>query len=71
MTERDLVVGDKLQYTGVDNHFGRDLTTGGWFFDNGVVLRRNSRLEILGDNQHTEIGPDPAMLWAVRNRRRR
>lgn len=56
--------------TGVDHLFGRDLRKDGWFIDEGLVARGRRRPSLRSDERPSDNGPDPAVIWALRNRRR-
>ena len=58
------------QLTGIDHLFGRDLRRDGWFVDEGLVARGRRGPSFRSDEQPSESSPDPAVIWALRNRRR-
>ena len=53
---------------GVDRLFGRDLRSEGWFVD--PVGLRTEKPETSGALQRDEQPLDPALIWAMRWRRR-
>lgn len=59
-----------VRLTGVDHLFGRDLRQGGWSVDEALV--RGSRAwRVSGrDDPGSELKPDPAVIWALRHRKR-
>jgi hypothetical protein len=54
-------------FEGIDRLFGRDLRSAGWVVDPaaGAQDRMNELRTSFGENR-----PDPAMIWALRCRRR-
>jgi len=58
------------QLTGVDHLFGRDLRRNGWFVDENLSSGGRRRPSLRSDDRPTENSPDPAVIWALRNRRR-
>ena len=61
---------EQSQLTGIDQLFGRDLRRDGWFVDEELVVRGLRRPSLRSDERPGEKGPDPAVIWALRNRRR-
>jgi hypothetical protein len=70
MSKRTPANIDKTPLTGVDHLFGRDLRTGGWFVEEGLAARGRGRPSLRSDERPSENAPDPAVIWALRNRRR-
>ncbi|MEE2689757.1 MAG: hypothetical protein VX430_10070 [Pseudomonadota bacterium] len=60
----------ETQLTGVDHLFGRDLRRDGWFIGEESVLQGRRWPSLRSDKRPTETSPDPAVIWALRNRRR-
>ena len=61
---------EQARLTGVDHLFGRDMRRDGWFIDEELVAQERRRTAIRDAERPSEIGPDPAVIWALRNRRR-
>jgi hypothetical protein len=70
MSKRTPANIDKTPLTGVDQLFGRDLRIDGWFVDEGLATRGRRRPSLRSDERPSENAPDPAIIWALRNRRR-
>lgn len=70
MSKRNTAAAAALNLTGVDQLFGRDLRKGGWFVDEKLVSGNRRRPALRGDDRPGDMGPDPAVIWALRNRRR-
>ena len=70
MSKRDRSGTEASQLTGIDHLFGRDLRRDGWFVDEDLVARGRRRLSFRSDDRPSENSPDPAVIWALRNRRR-
>ncbi|PPR60390.1 MAG: hypothetical protein CFH10_01555 [Alphaproteobacteria bacterium MarineAlpha4_Bin2] len=70
MSKRDGAGTEKPQLIFVDQLFGRDLRRDGWFVDEAFAGRGGRRSSLKSDERASEIGPDPAVIWALRNRRR-
>jgi len=63
----DTQPGAEKNLEGIDRLFGRDLRSAGWVVDPaaGAQDRMNELRTSYGENR-----PDPAMIWALRGRRR-
>ena len=70
MSKRDRANTEQPQLTGVDQLFGRDLRRDGWFVDEKLVVQGRRWRSPRSDERPGEKGPDPAVIWALRNRRR-
>jgi hypothetical protein len=70
MGKRSPAGNGTAKLTGVDHLFGRDLRQGGWFVDEGRASAGRRRPSSRSDERPNEYGPDPAIIWALRNRRR-
>ena len=70
MTKRTSSDQKAEQLTGVDQLFGRDLSQNGWFVDENLTPRGRRRPSVKNDDWPAENSPDPAIIWALRNRRR-
>ena len=71
MSKRTPANIEKVPLNGVDHLFGRDLRTGGWFVEEeGLAARGHGRPSLRSDERPSENTPDPAVIWALRNRRR-
>ena len=70
MSKRNPTGKAPAQMTGVDHLFGRDLRQGGWFVDENLVAGSRRRPSLRSDDRPGDTGPDPAVIWALRNRRR-
>ena len=59
--------GAEEELEGIDRLFGRDLRSAGWVVDPAAVAKNgtNERSASYG-----EEAPDPAVIWALRGRRR-
>jgi hypothetical protein len=69
--ERSDRAGAAPGVTGIDRLFGRDLRRGGWFVDcGGDEGTRNVRPRRAETEGRTERKPDPAVIWALRRRRK-
>ena len=55
-----------VELHGIDKVFGRDLRSGGWAID----LTRMARAAHGNLPNRMDDTPDPAMIWALRGRRR-
>jgi len=56
--------------TSVDQLFGRDLRENGWFIDENLTSGGQRRPSMNNNDWPTQNSPDPAVIWALRNRRR-
>ncbi|MBO87977.1 MAG: hypothetical protein CMP14_00510 [Rickettsiales bacterium] len=56
--------------TNVDQLFGRDLRRNGWFIEESLSSGGWRRPSMSNNDWPTENSPDPAVIWALRNRRR-
>ncbi len=70
MGKRSPAGNGTAKLTGVDHLFGRDLRQGGWFVDEGLVAPGAAVRRRAATSGENEYGPDPAIIWALRNRRR-
>ena len=70
MSWRDRSGTEASQLTGIDHLFGRDLRRDGWFVDEGLVTGGRRGPLFRSDERPSENSPDPAVIWALRNRRR-
>ncbi len=63
----DTQPGGEQNLEGIDRLFGRDVRSAGWVVDPAATAQDgNNELRTgLGENR-----PDPAMIWALRGRRR-
>ena len=59
-----------VRLTGVDHLFGRDLRQGGWSVDAALVGGSRGRRPPRRDDLGVEPKPDPAVIWALRHRKR-
>ena len=66
-TPRDQNLG---KLTGIDHLFGRDLRRNGWYVDENLSSGGRGRPSLRSDDRPSEMSPDPAVIWALRNRRR-
>ena len=55
--------------TGVDRLFGRDLRSRGWVFDRAPVIEPPV-VKALETEDVLDVGPDLAVIWALRQRRK-
>ena len=69
MSKRTPANIDKAPLTGVDHLFDRDLRTGGWFVEEELAARGRGRPSLRSNERLSENAPDPAIIWALRNRR--
>ncbi len=69
MTKRTPRDQNPGKLTGVDHLFGRDLRRNGWFVDENLSSG-SRRLSLRSDDRPSDTSPDPAVIWALRNRRR-
>jgi hypothetical protein len=60
----------KSELTGVDQLFGRDLRQGGWFVETDLSGNARARPSSRNADRPGEPKPDPAVIWALRNRKR-
>ena len=70
MTKRTPRDQNPEKLTGVDHLFGRDLSRNGWFVDENFSSGGRRRPSLRSDDWPLETSPDPAVIWALRNRRR-
>ena len=70
MSRRDRSGTQASQLTGIDQLFGRDLRRDGWFVDEDLVALGRMGPSFRSDERPSENSPDPAVIWALRNRRR-
>ena len=70
MTKRTSSDQKAEQLTGVDQLFGRDLRQNGWLADENLTPPGRRRPSVKNDDWPAENSPDPAIIWALRNRRR-
>ena len=68
MTKRTSSYKKPGQLTGVDQLFGRDLRQNGWFVDEALTSGGLRRPSVKNDDWPAENSPDPAVIWALRNR---
>ena len=70
MTKRTPRDQNPGKLTGVDHLFGRDLSRNGWFVDENLSSGGSRRPSLRSDDPSSDTSPDPAVIWALRNRRR-
>lgn len=70
MTKRTPRDQNSGKLTSVDHLFGRDLRRNGWFVDENLPSGGRRRPSLRSDDWPSETSPDPAVIWALRNRRR-
>ena len=70
MSSRGRSGTEASQLIGMDRLFGRDLRRAGWFVDEDLVERGRRAPSFRSDERPGENSPDPAVIWALRNRRR-
>ena len=70
MTKRTPRDQNPGKLTGVDHLFGRDLRRNGWFVDENLSSGGRRRPYVRSDDRPSDTSPDPAVIWALRNRRR-
>ncbi len=70
MTKRTPRDQNPGKLTGVDHLFGRDLRRNGWFVDENLSSGGRRRPSLRSDDSSSDTSPDPAVIWALRNRRR-
>lgn len=63
----DTPPGTEQNLEGIDRLFGRDVRSAGWVVDPAAAAQDRHN-EMRAD--HGEGRPDPAMIWALRGRRR-
>ena len=59
--------GAEQNLEGIDRLFGRDVRSAGWVVDPAAIAQQGQNDSRTGRG---EVRPDPAMIWALRGRRR-